>query len=147
VGDERNSHHFTHVINSIIGTDITVNIRCVVPVLSGSVNHQLREAFFIASVCCNVLATVAIASRLLIHRRDLQSIGIAGLPTFSEYTTLAGIITESALLYALVAIAYIVVSYYNAPSAIILSSIFGALVVSDTSSLSSDIMLKYIPVS
>jgi hypothetical protein len=108
-----------------------MNLQCGLPAVAGHVNRQLHEAFFMLSICCNVFATIAIASRLIMHRRALQSIGLNDRPTFSEYTTVAGILTESALLYAIVGIAYLPVYFRALPSGAVLGSMFGALVVSE----------------
>jgi hypothetical protein len=105
-----------------------MNMACAIPAIA-DVNLQLHEAFFVMTIASNIFSTAAIAARLVMHRRALRSIGMASRPSFSEYTTVAGVLAESAALYAVVGILYLPFYMRQGPGAAVLSSVFQALVV------------------
>jgi hypothetical protein len=106
-----------------------MNLQCAVPFLGGPINITLHEIFFVATIVCNVLATAAIVTRLVLHQRSLRTIGLADRPNFSEYATIAGVLTESAALYAVIGIIYLPIYILQLPVTPAISSVFGALSV------------------
>jgi F0F1-type ATP synthase membrane subunit c/vacuolar-type H+-ATPase subunit K len=107
-----------------------MNLRCGVPrLLVKSIDVPLHEAFFVATICCNVIATGLISARLILHRRSLLAIGLSERPSFTNYSTFASIFADSAALYALVGIIYLPIYFEQLPVQAVFSSLFAALTV------------------
>jgi hypothetical protein len=102
-----------------------MNLQCAYPALGGPTNATLHEVFFAATIVCNAFSTAAIAARFAMHRRALRGLGLAA----TEYTTVAGVLAESAALYALVGTVYLPLYVLQLPAASAVSSVFGALSV------------------
>jgi hypothetical protein len=86
----------------------------------------IPTAFWSLSVSLNVLTTLLVATKLLAHRREMLRLGVAMHDSVREYTSVVGILAESATLYALTGVIYIALFTHNVPVADPFSTIFAA---------------------
>jgi hypothetical protein len=89
----------------------------------------LHESFFGLTITFNVLASVLIANRLLRLGHALRALDADGLRAPGVYTSPAGVLVESAAVYAVTGLVYVPFYVHEAPGSSILSSIFQAFAV------------------
>jgi hypothetical protein len=76
--------------------------------------------FYALSVGFNVLCTALLAGKMFSQRRELRAVGMPA----SHYTSISSILIESAALYTVTGVIYIVVDALNNPVAVTFSVVF-----------------------
>lgn len=71
-----------------------------------SVPLAVGTAYYVSSLAANILLTILIISRLLIHRRQVSNVLPEGYA--KQYLSITGIIIESAGLYSVFALAFVI---------------------------------------
>ncbi|PIL23303.1 hypothetical protein GSI_14613 [Ganoderma sinense ZZ0214-1] len=87
---------------------------------------NIEIAFFCMSVSLNVLCTVLIAWRLLLHRHDVRHLGFT---SSKKYTSVLIGVSESAALYSVVGIVCIPLEVLQTPVQFPFNSLVGTLTV------------------
>jgi peptidoglycan biosynthesis protein MviN/MurJ (putative lipid II flippase) len=116
---------YTHLSSfSVLG--VMAELFCV-----SDINPQLmRDLFFIVTIITNVLATAAIAWRLLRLRRLLHQPIKTHDSVISRASGVIAILIESAALYAILGLVLIPIFWCGLPSAGVLGTVFTCLAVS-----------------
>lgn len=70
-------------------------------------------AYYVASLCANVFLTTLIIVRLLLHRKVVSEVLPEGYA--KQYSSIAAIVVESALLYSIFALAFVISYALNNP--------------------------------
>jgi hypothetical protein len=118
---------------SVVGTGIALNLLCADVHFGGTLTFSeaqsisIPTAFWSLSVSLNVLTTLLVAAKLLAHRRQMLALGVHGVhDSVREYTSVVGILAESAALYAVLGCIYIGLFVHNVPVGDPFSSLFAA---------------------
>ncbi|KAI1783238.1 hypothetical protein LXA43DRAFT_867559, partial [Ganoderma leucocontextum] len=85
---------------------------------------NIEIAFFCLSVSLNILCTLLIAGRLLLHQRDVRQLGFTSSRT---YTSIVVVIAESAALYSIFGIVSIPLEVLQTPVQFPFNSLVGTL--------------------
>jgi hypothetical protein len=113
-------HQLFHLIGCSTDTFLAMGIiwayQSCLPGLSGlysSVPLAVGTAYYVSSLGANILLTILIISRLLIHRKAVTNVLPEGYA--KQYLSVTAIIVESAVLYSVFALAFVISYALNNP--------------------------------
>jgi hypothetical protein len=95
---------------NIIALGIVITVSCWVP----GIPQDLGNPLYSLSAALNILVTSMIVIKLLLHRR--RSINISHGYTGDVYISVIGVLAESAALYTIATLTYVVLNAYENPA-------------------------------